>query len=68
MPRDGKTYVGEVLHDWTQPPGTRLVVLAVTSGQLPTPIDPRLPYRGSQAERCAMYGGTAQWKSKEPTK
>jgi hypothetical protein len=36
----------------------RVVVWSV-SGRMPTPIDPKATtWRGSTAERCAIYGGT----------
>lgn len=59
MPTDGKVRVGEALDDWQVKPGYKTVVVAVQSGRLPAPFDPRSPWQGSTAEKCALYGGPA---------
>jgi hypothetical protein len=60
---DGKLDTGDRIRD--PQTGEWREVLAVTSGRMPTPIDPTVPSRGSSAERCAIYGGSSRWTTKE---
>ncbi len=47
----GKT----ILHDWSL---GDLEVVEVTSGKMPTPIDPTVPSTGHSTGACALFGGT----------
>lgn len=59
MPVDGKLRPGEVLDDPDAVPGMVTIAETVTSGRMPTPIDPDHEYmRGSSAESCALFGGS----------
>lgn len=59
---DGKVVSGQtVLRD--PQTGDEFDVIAVASGPLPTPIDPTVDRHGpTSAGRCALYGGSVQWK------
>jgi hypothetical protein len=61
---DGKAVPGVTeLRDYTLPAGWRREVVSVASGKLPTPIDPTVDRHGpTSAGRCALYGGSVQWK------
>ena len=66
MPVNGKLRAGEVLSDPANKPGMVTVVVSVTSGRLPTPIDPKAQSWGSSAETCAIYGGSAHHDARTP--
>ena len=66
MAIEGRTVPGAILPDPDVPRGYVTVAVSVQSGRMPSPIDPRSPWRGSSTEQCALFARSGGSKHTSP--